>query len=655
MLLEGKILVTVDLWSPEQLVLGDEEGWRAPQFLVIAEAVVEAVESSADVSVVELRITLPTANAEQMLLGMVDGETNIALRELSPSLEQERNEGSLSLLSDSLMAAHSERHGLSHKSMETTERQRTPPGAGGKENDREKKFSLKKVRKEKEVNMLEKKFQLTRAAAIALLVAVLAVGGALTTLVSQWIGHPVLAASSTVPIYVARPVAATSAITAAAPTSAGFASVVKPALPAVVNISSSRVVRAENSPMAPFMNDPFFRQFFGNQSRVPREQREHSLGSGVIVSPEGYILTNNHVVDGATDIKVALSDKRELKGRVVGRDPKTDLAIVKIDAKNLPTLTLGDSSKLQVGDYVLAIGDPFGVGETVTQGIVSATGRAGLNIEGYEDFIQTDAAINPGNSGGALIDTRGDLVGINTAILSSGGGNQGVGFAIPINLARNVMDQILKNGKVVRGWLGIAIQDVTPSIAKAFNVPETKSALVSDIDPKGPSADSGLKRGDVITGLNGKPITGPNELRLRVAEMAPHSVAHLQVVSDGRSHEVNVKLGELQEGRAVAEAKQGTEKGPLAGVQVESLTPDTAQQLNLPANTKGVVVDSVSADSDAAAAGLQRGDVIQEINRQPVNSVGDYEQAVKKAGDKQPVVLLADRGGTRSFIVVHPG
>ncbi len=653
MLLEGKILVTVDLWSPEQLVLGDEEGWGAPQFLVIAEAAVEAVESSADVSIVELRITLPTTNAEQMLMGMVDGETDIALRELSPSVEQEGN--SFSLLSNSLMAAHCERHGLSHKSKETTELQRTPQDAGDEDNDREMKLNLKKVRKEKEVNMLEKKFQLTRAAAIALLVALLAVGGVLTTLVSQWIGHPVLAASSTVPIYVARPVAATSATTAAAPTSAGFASVVKPALPAVVNISSSRVVRAQNSPMAPFLNDPFFRQFFGNQSPIPREQRERSLGSGVIVSPEGYILTNNHVVDGATDIQVALSDKRELKGRVIGRDPKTDLAIVKIDAKSLPTLALGDSSKLQVGDYVLAIGDPFGVGETVTQGIVSATGRAGLNIEGYEDFIQTDAAINPGNSGGALIDAHGDLVGINTAILSSGGGNQGVGFAIPINLARNVMDQILKNGKVVRGWLGIAIQDVTPSIAKAFNVSETKGALVSDIDSKGPSANSGLKRGDVITGLNGKPVTGPNELRLRVAEMAPDSVAHLQVVSDGRSHEIDVKLGQLHEGRAVAEAKQGTATGPLAGVQIESLTPDTAQQLNLPANTKGVVVNSVSADSDAAAAGLQRGDVIQEINRQPVNSIGDYEQAVKKAGDKEPVVLLADRGGTRSFIVVHPG
>jgi serine protease Do len=502
--------------------------------------------------------------------------------------------------------------------------------------------------------MSDKKLQLSRRAAIALLIVVLALGGALATLIGEWIGHPVLAASSTVPVYLASPVAASSAAMAAAPSSIGFAAVVKPALPAVVNISSSRVVRTGNSPMAPFLNDPFFRQFFGNQSNIPRERREQSLGSGVIVSPDGYVLTNNHVVDGATDIKVALSDKRELKGRVIGRDPKTDLAIVKIDATHLPTLALGDSAKLQVGDYVLAIGDPFGVGETVTQGIVSATGRAGLNIEGYEDFIQTDAAINPGNSGGALIDAHGDLVGINTAILSSAGGSQGVGFAIPINLARNVMDQIIRNGKVVRGWLGISIQDVTPAIAKAFNVSETHGALVSDVDPKGPSAHSGLKQGDVITRLNGKPISGPNDLRLQIAEMEPGSVAHLQVDRTGQSQEIGVKLGELPEQHAQVAANQGRATGPLAGVQVEALTRDTARQLNLPADTRGVVVESVSPDSAAASAGLQRGDVIQEINRKPVNSVGDYEQALKLAGSNQPLVLLDDRGGTRSFVVVHP-
>ncbi len=501
--------------------------------------------------------------------------------------------------------------------------------------------------------MSNNKLQLTRGAAIALLIVLLALGGVLATLIGEWLGHPVLAAGSTVPVYIARPVAAPSAAPAA-PNSAGFAAVVKPALPAVVNISSSRVVRTQNSPMAPFLNDPFFRQFFGNQFNVPRERREKSLGSGVIVSPEGYILTNNHVVDGATDIKVYLSDKREFKGRIIGHDPKTDVAIVKIDATHLPTLALGDSSKLQVGDYVLAIGDPFGVGETVTQGIVSATGRAGLDIEGYEDFIQTDAAINPGNSGGALIDSRGDLVGINTAILSSAGGNQGIGFAIPINLARNVMDQIIRNGKVVRGYLGVSIQDVTPAIAKAFNLKEDRGALVSDVDAKGPSAGSGIKQGDVIVGLNGEPVSGPNGLRLRIAEMAPGSIAHLQVISNGQSHEINVKLGQLPEGATAAAAKESTATGPLAGVQVETLTPDAAQQLSLPADAKGVVIDSVPADSAAASAGLQRGDVIQEVNRKPVNSVAEYEQAVRQAGNKQSVVLLVARGGTRIFVVVNP-
>lgn len=637
MLLQGKVVVTVDLWEEHLIPAGDED-WGAPQFLVIAEAVVEAAGSPGEVSTVELRITLPSSSTEQMLLGMVDGETNIALRELSPSVEPEHG-GISSLLGNSLTTGFCARNNLNPNSLGPAEAGSAPQVRSGKEGNK------------KEVFMSDNKLQLTRGAAIGLLIAVLAIGGALASLIGEWIGHPVLAASSTVPVYVARPAAASAA--AAIPGSAGFASVVKPALPAVVNISSSRVVRTGNSPAAPFQNDPFFRQFFGNQFNVPRERRERSLGSGVIVSPEGYILTNNHVVDGATDINVALSDKREFKGQVVGRDPKSDVAIVKIAANHLPTLALGDSSKLQVGDYVLAIGDPFGVGETVTQGIVSATGRAGLDIEGYEDFIQTDAAINPGNSGGALIDARGDLVGINTAILSSAGGNQGIGFAIPIDQARAVMDQILKNGKVVRGYLGISIQDVTPAIAKAFNVP-TSGALVSDVDSKGPSANSGLKQGDVIVSLNGKPVSGPNDLRLRVAEMAPGSVAHLQVASNGQTHEVGVKLGELPESPVAASAKQGTATGPLAGVQVETLTSDTARQLNLPLGTKGVVIESVQPDSTAASAGLQRGDVIQEVNRKPVASASDFEQALKQAGEKQSVVLLVDHGGTRIFVVVNP-
>jgi len=268
------------------------------------------------------------------------------------------------------------------------------------------------------------------------------------------------------------------------PSRTGFAPIVKKVLPTVVNISSTKVIKTSGSDMQGQMpDDDFFRQFFGGNMRgtpqMPREQRERGLGSGVIVSPEGYILTNNHVVDGATDVRVTLSDKREFKARVVGTDPKVDIAVLKIDASDLPAIVIGDSSKMQIGDYALAVGNPFGVGKTVTMGIVSATGRSHLGIEDYEDFIQTDAPINPGNSGGALINDRGELIGINTAIISHGSeGSQGIGFAIPVNLARTVMDEILKTGKVTRGYLGIVPQDVTPAIAKAFGVKEFTGALV---------------------------------------------------------------------------------------------------------------------------------------------------------------------------------
>src|SRR5262249_23990354 len=251
-------------------------------------------------------------------------------------------------------------------------------------------------------------------------------------------------------------------------------------------------------------------------------QREHSLGSGVIVSSDGHILTNNHVVDGATEIKVSLPDKREMNAKVVGTDPKTDVAVLKIDARELPTLPLGDSTKMRVGDCAIAVGNPFGVGETVTVGIISATGRGGLGIEDYEDFIQTDAAVNPGNSGGPLVNVNGELIGINTAILSGGGGNEGVGFAVPINMARTVMNQILKTGKVTRGWLGVAVQPVTPSIAKAFGVSgEARGALIADISPDSPAAHAGLAKGDIIVEMNGQPVTDSRALSLKVSEMAP--------------------------------------------------------------------------------------------------------------------------------------
>jgi len=432
------------------------------------------------------------------------------------------------------------------------------------------------------------------------------------------------------------------------PSRNGFAPVVKSVAPAVVNISSSKVVRTPNQYAGPM--DPFFQQFFGGEGErrfnIPRERREQSLGSGVIVAPEGYILTNNHVVDGATNVKVMLADKREFKANVVGTDPKTDVAVLKIDGTNFPSVTIGDSSKVQVGDYALAVGNPFGVGQSVTMGIVSATGRTNLGIEDYEDFIQTDAPINPGNSGGALVNDRGELVGINTAILSHGsGGNEGIGFAVPVNLARNVMDQILQHGKVTRAYMGIIPQDVTPALAKQFGASETKGALVGDVNADSPAAKAGLKRGDIILELNGKPITGSNELRMTISMMSPDTTVNLKVQRDGSQKDVAVKLGELptpQEEASNHDAKSG---GALEGVQVENLDSQTAKELGLPSESKGVVVTDVSPSSPVAETGLRRGDVIQEVNHQPVKNVSEFEQAMKKGG-KDSLLLVNRRGNT---------
>lgn len=467
--------------------------------------------------------------------------------------------------------------------------------------------------------------------------------------VSSWSGHSVLGASSEIPVYISQ----TPRSGDAAPANAmGFAPILKPDLAAVVSITSSRIVKV---PQSPFFNNPFFQQFFGGQMpRGPEEEREKGLGSGVIISPDGYILTNNHVVDKGTDIKVMLADKREFPGKVIGTDPKTDIAVVKIAASDLPTIPLGDSSKLQVGDYAFAIGNPFGVGETATMGIISATGRSGLDIEDYEDFIQTDAAINPGNSGGALLNARGVLIGINTAILSGGGGNQGIGFAIPINMAKYVMDEILKHGKVVRGYIGVGIQEVTPTLGKAFDVPAEKGALVSSVDPNSPGGKAGLQRGDVITELNSQSITGPNELRLKVATMAPGTTVHLEVSRNGQSREVTLTLGEAPTGKGAGNASgESAEDNTMRGVQVDELTDDIRQQLGLKAGTKGVVVTDVAGGSPAADVGLQRGDVIEQINRQPVDSVSEYQRLVEQAG-KQSVILLINRGGNTTFLVVQP-
>jgi serine protease Do len=438
------------------------------------------------------------------------------------------------------------------------------------------------------------------------------------------------------------------------PNRAGFAPVVKKVLPAVVNISSSKVVKTPAG-FGQVPEDPLFRQFFGNSFgqgfNVPREQREHGLGSGVIVSPNGYILTNNHVVDGASDILVTLSDKREFKGRVVGTDPKTDIAVVKIDATDLPSIVFGDSSKVQIGDYAIAVGEPFGLGGTVTMGIVSATGRANLGIEDYEDFIQTDAPINPGNSGGALVDDRGTLIGINTAILAHGSeGNQGIGFAIPANLARTVMDEILKNGKVTRAYLGIVPQDVTPSIAKAFGAKEATGALVSDVSPDSPAQRAGLQRGDIILDVNGKPVVDSNQLRMNISMMHPETTVDLKVMRNGAERDLTAKLEELPTKEASVENPSQGNKSSLSGVSVEDLDAQTARQLGLAPTTKGVVVTRINPASAAADSGLQRGDVIQEVNRQPVRNTEDFERAMSNS--KNETLLLVNRDGRTMYVAV---
>jgi serine protease Do len=436
----------------------------------------------------------------------------------------------------------------------------------------------------------------------------------------------------------------------------GYSAVVKRVLPAVVNISSSKVVK-ETAQEMPQGVDPFFRQFFGEdfgkKFNVPQQRREKALGSGVIVSPEGYILTNNHVVDGATEVVVTLHDKREMKARVIGTDPRTDIAILKIDGSNFPTLTLADSSKVEIGDVVLAIGNPFGVGQTVTAGIVSATGRGGLGIEQVEDFIQTDAPINPGNSGGALVDDEGHLIGINTAILSgNSGGNQGIGFAVPINMARHDMDQILAHGKVENGYLGILPQDVTPALAKAFSSNGTSGALVGEVTPDSPAAHAGLKQGDIVVEVNGQPVADANQLRSKIGMLDPNTTANLKVLRGGKMENIAVTLGEFPSREERASAVDGNNDKSLQGVTVENLNADAARELKLPAGTKGVVVDNVDPASRAADAGLQRGDVIQQVNHKPVSNVKEYSQAVGSSAKDQPVLLLVDRNGGSMFLAV---
>jgi serine protease Do len=445
-----------------------------------------------------------------------------------------------------------------------------------------------------------------------------------------------------------------------------FAPVVKKAAPSVVNIYSTRTVQEQ--PMRnPFRNNPLFRQYFGDQfpgDDQPRSRKEQGLGSGVIISPDGYILTANHVVSGADELKVTLAadDKKEYTARVIGTDPQTDVAVLKIDATGLPAVTLADSDQLEIGDVVLAIGNPFGVGQTVTMGIISGLGRHGYGINGangYENFIQTDAAINPGNSGGALIDAEGRLVGINTWIATRSGGSEGVGFAVPINMARRSVERLISGGKVTRGYLGISLQDVTADLAKHFNLPDQNGALVDDVMPNGAAEKSGIKSGDVIIAFNGKPITDGQDLRLIVSDSSPGSSAIVKLIRNGSTKTNNVTLGEMPKqmsGNADDQAEADNSKmDGLDGVTVADLDSDARQELRIPSYVQGALVDEVAPDSNSADAGLQKNDVIVEINRQPVTDADSAVKLCEQAKGDQILVKIwrrsGERGGTQYLSV----
>jgi serine protease Do len=420
------------------------------------------------------------------------------------------------------------------------------------------------------------------------------------------------------------------------------------AVKSVVNISSLRAVQRDPS-LSPFHGNPFFDRFFGPHGG-PREERARSLGSGVIIAGEGIVLTNHHVVKDASQIRVRLADGRELDARLVGSDPKSDLAVLRLGGNPGPLqpLALGDSSKLRLGEVVLAIGNPFGVGQTVTMGIVSALGRANMGIVDYEDFIQTDAAINPGNSGGALVSMRGELVGIPTAILSRTGGYQGIGFAIPSNMAKPIADALLKHGRVTRGWLGVVIQDLTEQMAAALKAPVSRGVVVTDIVPDGPAAKAGLRRADVLTHLDGEALDGVVRLRSRVAAAGPTRVVRLRLIRDGKPLEVRATLAPLPE-EAVATLDRS--QGALAGLTLAPLTDDARRRLGLPARVSGVVVSAVAAGSAAQTAGLVEGDVIFEINRQTVTNPTQFGQLYRQAKDK--VLLLIYRQGEPHYLLLQ--
>jgi serine protease Do len=435
--------------------------------------------------------------------------------------------------------------------------------------------------------------------------------------------------------------------------------IVQSVAPSIVYIRTEQIVRTQDSPM---FRDPLFRQFFGQMfPQIPREQRQHALGSGVIFdSDNGYILTNNHVVAHSTSVQVMLPDHRMFAAKVAGTDPDVDVAVLKIEAKNLPAASLGNSANVHVGDTVLAFGNPFGLNFTVTRGTISALGRTQGQIENVQDFIQTDAAINPGNSGGALVDVRGQVIGINTAILSPGGqdggegGSVGIGFAIPIDMARHSVESLIRTGKVTRGYLGVTVSPVTPELAKQFKVPDSSGALVQDVTPCGPADHAGIKPGDVIRRVNGRVVNDSGDLVAITASTNPGSSVNLEILRNGQTETKQVTVeqrpADLSASNNGGGGRRSPSQGALRGVQVQALTSDVRQQLGINSNVHGVVVVKVDPDSPAAQY-LQQGDVISSINHQDVSSEADFNRL---AGTAKGQVLLRVIHQGQGFFVVIP-
>jgi Do/DeqQ family serine protease len=435
-----------------------------------------------------------------------------------------------------------------------------------------------------------------------------------------------------------------------------YADVVNRVAPAVVTIRSERVVRAPRQ--FPFFDDPFFRDFFGDRfgrTPAPREQIQQGLGSGVIITKDGYVLTNYHVIDGAEEIRVELANNRVYDAKGVGVDPRSDLAVLKIDANELQMLTLGDSDRVRVGDVVLAVGNPLGIGQTVTAGIISAKGRStGLSDGSFESFLQTDAPINQGNSGGALVNTAGELVGINSQIISPTGVNIGIGFAIPANMARSVAEQLIRSGKVRRGHLGVTIQPITSDMAANLGLKDVRGVIVSGVEPGGPAERAGIKQGDVITAINGKQVEDSNSLRNLVASSAPGSEVTVTVWRDGGAQQLRATLGELpSQPNSRATPGGGDSNGESGlGMTVTPMTPELASSLGLRGDARGLVVTEVDPAGAAGAAGLQPGDVIEQINRQPARSQEDLRAALSRAGSR-PLLLFVNRRGSKFYLTLR--